>query len=149
MKENKSKTKISFFFLVLSVVFQAISLAFYWKTGLTEFTAEYSSAVFYFGIAALLLGFILMISNIIPGRKKFRGIWIFIVYLLGLLAWLFYITSEVNYIVNILVSIDGTKLTSTFILTVVFFAISWMAALISSNAYKAPQKEMKKLKRRG
>lgn len=144
MKENNSKTKTSFLFLVASVLFQVISLALYWKTGLTEFTAQHSAVVFYFGIAAGLLGTILIISNFIPVGKKLRNIGIFIVYLLGLLAWLFYITSEVNYIVNILVSIDGTKLTATFILTIVCFAISWLAALISSKTYQVSQPEMKK-----
>ena len=130
--------------LLVSMLFQLVSLILYGATGLTEFTAELSSAVLAFSILSLISGAGIVLINVLgiceKYTKKVLDIGIYVVYLFGLLAWLFYITSQVNYLVNIFVAIDGTKLTAAFILTVLFFLFAWFAALVSAILYRASNK---------
>ncbi|MBP5242982.1 MAG: hypothetical protein J6Z36_04755 [Clostridia bacterium] len=130
--------------LAVSLLFEIVSLIVYGMTGLTEFTAELSTAVFIFGGISLAFGVCIILLMFLgiggeQGRKVF-DIGIYIVYLLGLLAWLFYITSEINYLTNIFVGIDGTKPTPAFIMTVAFFLIAWATALISAILYRGTNK---------
>lgn len=141
MKIDLSKLKKrSVILLAISILFQAISLIIYAATGVTQFTAELSTRVFVFGGLSLAMGagilFLLLLG--IGGQHvhKALDIGIYVMYLFGLLAWLFYITSEINYLTNVFVGIDGTKLTATFILTVLTFLIAWIAALISAILYR-------------
>lgn len=130
--------------LLVSMLFQLMSLILYGATGLTEFTAELSSAVLAFSILSLISGAGIVLITVLgiceKYTKKVLDIGIYVVYLFGLLAWLFYITSQVNYLVNIFVAIDGTKLTAKFILTVLFFLFAWFAALVSAILYRASNK---------
>ena len=130
--------------LLVSMLFQLVSLILYGATGLTEFTAELSSAVLAFSILSLISGAGIVLITVLgiceKYTKKVLDIGIYVVYLFGLLAWLFYITSQVNYLVNIFVAIDGTKLTAAFILTVLFFLFAWFAALVSAILYRASNK---------
>lgn len=130
--------------LLVSMLFQLVSLILYGATGLTEFTAELSSAVLAYGILSLISGAGIVLITVLgiceKYTKKVLDIGIYVVYLFGLLAWLFYITSQVNYLVNIFVAIDGTKLTAAFILTVLFFLFAWFAALVSAILYRASNK---------
>ena len=130
--------------LLVSMLFQLVSLILYGATGLTEFTAELSSAVLAFSILSLISGAGIVLITVLgiceKYTKKVLDIGIYVVYLFGLLAWLFYITSQVNYLVNIFVAIDGTKLTAAFILTVLFFLFAWFASLVSAILYRASNK---------
>ena len=130
--------------LLVSMLFQLVSLILYGATGLTEFTAELSSAVLAFSILSLISGAGIVLITVLgiceKYTKKVLDIGIYVVYLFGLLACLFYITSQVNYLVNIFVAIDGTKLTAAFILTVLFFLFAWFAALVSAILYRASNK---------
>ena len=130
--------------LLVSMLFQLVSLILYGATGLTEFTAELSSAVLAFSILSVISGAGIVLITVLgiceKYTKKVLDIGIYVVYLFGLLAWLFYITSQVNYLVNIFVAIDGTKLTAAFILTVLFFLFAWFAALVSAILYRASNK---------
>ena len=130
--------------LLVSMLFQLVSLILYGATGLTEFTAELASAVLAFSILSLIAGAGIVLITVLgiceKYTKKVLDIGIYVVYLFGLLAWLFYITSQVNYLVNIFVAIDGTKLTAAFILTVLFFLFAWFAALVSAILYRASNK---------
>ena len=130
--------------LLVSMLFQLVSLILYGATGLTEFTAELSSAVLAFSILSLISGAGIVLITVLgiceKYTKKVLDIGIYVVYLFGLLAWLFYITSQVNYLVNSFVAIDGTKLTAAFILTVLFFLFAWFAALVSAILYRASNK---------
>ena len=130
--------------LLVSMLFQLVSLILYGATGLTEFTAELSSAVLAFSILSLISGAGIVLITVLgiceKYTKKVLDIGIYVVYLFGLLAWLFYITSQVNYLVNIFVAIDGTKLTAAFILTVLFFLFARFAALVSAILYRASNK---------
>lgn len=135
--------------LAVSILFQIVSLIIYAATGVTQFTAELSTRVFVFGGLSLAMGVVIFLLLLlgIGGQyvPKALDIGIYVMYLFGLLAWVFYLTSEINYLTNVFVGIDGTKLTAVFILTVLTFLIAWIAALISAVLYR-PAKDAKEEK---
>lgn len=130
--------------LAVSALVQIVSLIVYAATGLTEFTAELSVTVLVCGSLSAVFGIAVLVLILLgvggDRARKVFDICMYIVYLLGLLAWVFYFTSEVNYLVNIIVAIDGTKLTAAFVFTVLLFLIAWVAALVSAILYRASSK---------
>ena len=54
------------------------------------------------------------------------------VYALALLSWLFYLVSQINYITNMLVAIDGTKLSLTFVISVLLIGAAWVLSLMTA-----------------
>lgn len=133
LKRLKDKSVI---LLAVSVLIQTVSLIVYAATGHTEFTAELSPVVLVFGALSAVLGagiIVLIVLGIGGDRvRKLLDLGIYTAYLFGLLAWVFYFTSEINYIVNIFVAIDGTKLTAVFVFTFLLYLIAWVTALISA-----------------
>ena len=136
----------SFRLLMISLLVQAISLALYGFTGVTEFTPVLSVRVLGFGGASLILG----VAALMAGKcskensvlQRLLNLWLYIVYALSLLAWLFYMTIQVNYITNILVAIDGTSISPVFILTVVSFLAACVLALAAAvSDGKSAQKD--------
>ena len=137
-KNRIAERKQAWALLTVSLLFQLCSLAVYVLTGVTEFTPALSLRVFGFGGSSLILGLILLIAGKMVGEehalKKLSDYGLFLVYALGLLAWLFYLTSEINYIANILVAIDGTGVSSFFVLRAGLFLAAWLLALLSAIA---------------
>ena len=125
--------------LMAALLFELISLVLYSLTGVTEFTPTLSARVLIFGCAALLLGAVLLVG---AGRGKAESAFsrildlgVYMVYALGLLAWLFYLTNEINYLANIMVAIDGTALSPVFVINTVLFLAAWLCALLSAMAF--------------
>ena len=54
------------------------------------------------------------------------------VYALALLSWLFYLVSQINYITNMLVAIDGTKLSLIFVISVLLIGAAWVLSLMTA-----------------
>ena len=74
---------------------------------------------------------------------------IYAAYALGLLTWLFYLVNEVNYITNILVAIDGTKISFVFLATALGFACAWVLALVCAMRCSKVLKKAEEAKREG
>ena len=70
---------------------------------------------------------------------------ILIDYLFALLAFMFYVTTQVNYLANVMVSIDGTTISASFIFTFLFYLIGFVLILISGitskKLYQVAEKE--------
>ena len=56
----------------------------------------------------------------------------YVAYLVELYAFLMFVFSQVTYIANVLVSIDGNTFTAGFILTAVFFVAAAILTLVSA-----------------
>ena len=52
-------------------------------------------------------------------------------YLLALMGFLYYIVSQVNYLANVFVAIDGTTISFPFILTAGSFLLAFVFMLLS------------------
>lgn len=128
-------------FLGLGIIIQVIALIVYNATGIDEFNDTLSKEVITFGIIVIALGAILLILRLF-GFDEFKyffgnyDLFIIIAYILGLFAFMFYIISKVNYITNVLVSIDGTKISFIFVFTIILFLLSFVSFLVSGIMYK-------------
>ena len=136
-------------FLGLGLLIQVIALIIYSATGVDEFNDALSKEVIIFGVIVIVLGAILLVLRLFGlDEIKFLfgnfDVFIVINYILALFAFMFYIISKVNYITNVIVSIDGTKISFIFILTVVVYLLSFVSFLISGIMYKKLVKEEEK-----
>lgn len=128
-------------FLGLGIIIQVIALIVYNATGIDEFNDTLSKEVITFGVIVIVLGAILLVLRLF-GFDEFKyffgnyDLFIIIAYILGLFAFMFYIISKVNYITNVLVSIDGTKISFIFVFTIILFLLSFVFFLVSGIMYK-------------
>ena len=146
MDQEKGKEgRGAFVLLAAAAILEAVTLALYALTGVSEFSQKLSLQVLLFSVAAAAAG----IALLIPVRKgtgkawsdRLLGLALYAVYALALLAWLFYIVSQLNYIANIVMGIDGTKLSPVFVITTVMFAAAWVLALLSARAFGGKAQE--------
>ena len=135
------KENIPILLCIAADVIHLGALVMYCVTGKTEFTAELSSFVIAFGSVTVLLGICSILLKLFSWGKKWVEVGLCVAALFGLLTFLFYIVNEVNYIANILVSIDGTKISVTFALTVLLYLISWIMMLVAAITCKYKPKE--------
>ena len=147
MKSNSGKAKnifaergIGFYLTVPAIVFAILALVFYEQNGVTEFNPELNNSAIICLILGIVLSVLSLAADVIPYKvisalaKPIR----YAAYLVELYAFLMFIYSQVTYIANVFVSIDGNSLTSKFILTTVFFLIAAGLTLVAAclNALK-------------
>ena len=123
--------KIHTILLILGLALEIAVLVVYSMTGINEFNATLSSPVLVFAIISIVLGLVLLILRVlsideIKIVKLYLDIVIVANYVIALFAFMFYVISQVNYLANVLVSIDGTKISFTFVLTVSLFVLSFL-----------------------
>ncbi len=135
------KKNIPILLFIIAAVIQLCALVMYCETGKTEFTPELSSFVIAFGSVAMVLGICTILLKLVSWGKKWVEVGLCVAALFGLLTFLFYVVNEVNYIANILVSIDGTKISVTFALTALLYLISWIMMLVAAITCKYQTKE--------
>lgn len=124
LKNVLIKRGIAVGFALVAFVCSIVTYCMYQKAGVNDFVAELSDSVNALMIWAIVLSAIFTVFEVKLGK--------YATYIVMLAAWLSFITSQVNYITNILVAIDGTAITSEFVLTVVFGALAWIFMLVSA-----------------
>lgn len=115
---------LGYFFSVPALLFAILGMVYYCDNGVTMFNVDLSTAsvvAFALGIAVCVIGFIIDFKPI-----KFLSS------LFLLFAFADCISYQGNYIVNVLVGIDGNSFTSEFILTAVFSGLAWLFQLLAS-----------------
>lgn len=122
-KEFLQKKDLSSIFIVASFICAVTTLIVYVNTGIDQFTTKLSAKVIVLLIICAVLGVALSVFEIKTGK--------YIVYLLGLWAWLSYIITQVNYIANLIADIDGNSVSLAFISTVLCGALTWVFSLVS------------------
>ncbi len=136
-------------FLGIAVLIQVLSLIIYNATGIDEFNDTLSKEVIIFSIISIALGVILLLVRLFgfDEAKILLGnfdVFIVINYILALFAFMFFVISKVNYITNVIVSIDGTKISFIFVFTVIVFLLSFALFLVSGIMYKRLAKKEEK-----
>ena len=127
MKGIKSLSGI---LMLSSLASGLVTLILYLFTGVTAFTPKLSTPMIIFLIVGLVLG---AVSLFIP---KFSKQIKYLVYIAFLFAMLMYISTQITYIANIFVAIDGTSFSASFIITFILVIASFVLALISANKEK-------------
>lgn len=102
-----------------------IALAAYALTGRNEFNTELSMKV----IAPLGIAAGLEVISLFKGIQIME----YAAYLCGLYAWLEYLCSQIYYIVNVFVAIDGTTFSAGFVLTTAAGLLAWIFALLAAK----------------
>ncbi|MCD8040352.1 MAG: hypothetical protein LUF82_02420 [Clostridia bacterium] len=116
--------RVGYYFMAGALVFGIVALILYQQTGATEFTPVLDNTV----TASYIIFIVLAAAMLVYELRIVK----FITQAVGLYAFLMYIVFEVNYITNLLVAIDPTELTASFVLTIVFGALAWICALVSA-----------------
>lgn len=107
---------LGYWISVLPLALGFAALALYHENGINEFCTELKSSVMvglWFAAAVCVIAFFF-------DSKTLR----YISYLLYLFSFLGFIGSQVNYIANVMVSIDGTSFSSGFVATAVCFVLA-------------------------
>ena len=136
-------------FLGVAILIQVLALIIYNATGVDEFNDTLSQEVIIFSIISIALGAILLLLRLFgfDEAKILLGnfdVFIVLNYILALFAFMFFVISKVNYIINVIVSIDGTKLSFAFVFTIIVFLLSFALFLTSGIMYKSLVKKAEK-----
>lgn len=110
--------------LLGSLLLTVIALVMYLSKGTNEFTTTLSARVIAGLGAAAGLDVLMLLRPVRMGK--------YAVYVCGLYAWLAYLSSQVYYIVNVFVAIDGTSFSAAFLVTALSGLAAWVLALISA-----------------
>ena len=132
----KERTK-GFYFVALGFVFSLISLVLYALTGVNEFAPKYSVVLFVTTACSLALS---LFSRIREWKLVREFAYLFAPY-----SFICYIGTQVNYVANLLVAIDGSSFSMGFLFSVIFFFLAFLADLISVFLSKKPVKDEVKL----
>lgn len=129
LKENK----IAFGLSALAAVLGLVGIIMYGSTGIIRgFTDEMSPWVFVFGIVGLCISAINCVKRIDTLESLS-----FVAFLLAIICFL---VVNANYLVAVTRAIDVTKVSGTFVATIVIFAIAVVASLVS-NILRMPGKK--------
>ena len=101
-----------------------LAYVFYAKHGITEFNPALSQKA----IAAVLAGAALCLVSLFFERKPIK----YLAYLAYLYAFMAFLNSQITYIVNVFVSIDGSTFSAGFLLTAVSFLLAMLLALVAA-----------------
>lgn len=114
---------VGYYLTLPALIFCIVALCLYKQNGVTSFNPELNpSAIAYISVCIALC-----VISLIIDFKPIK----YVAYLLCLYSFMWFIFSQVTYIANVFVAIDGYTFTSGFISTMVFFILSFIFVLLS------------------
>ena len=132
--------------LMAGILLGLIGLIVYSLTGVDDFNETLSAPVLIFSIVAIALSFLVLGLRAFSIDRFFRGtfdILPFIAYLVGLIGLIYFVGSKINYLTNVMVSIDGTTISAAFVLTAVSLLLSAIAFLLAGIFSQKEAREKK------
>ena len=124
MKDFIKNRGASLWLALAAMLLGAAAYFLYAKNGITEFSPALSKSA----VIALWVGVGLCLVGIVLNCKPI----LVLSYLVYLYAFFGFVGSQVTYITNIFVSIDGTTFSTGFILTAASFVLAIVAALAAA-----------------
>ncbi len=124
IKKLLTQRGVSFYLAVASFVLALVVLILYLSTGVTEFTPKLDGAT----VALLIVGLIINAATAVFEVKMAK----YVAYIIYLFAFCTYIRSEISYIANVFVSIDGTQFSASFLCTAIFMLAAIVVSLVSA-----------------
>ena len=125
--------------LFAGILLETVGLIVYSQTGVNDFNEKLSTPVLVFAIVAVVFGAILLFLKAFVLDRLLRGsfeILPWVNYLFALLGLVYYIGSQVNYLANVLVSIDGNSISAAFVITLCMLLLSSVAFLVAGILVK-------------
>lgn len=126
--QKKQRWDASTWLALAALVLTIVMLVSYCLTGKSTFTPVLSTKVLGMMGACILLNALFTRFAVKLGK--------YAMYLLGLWTWLEFLLSQLSYISNVLVGIDGNLFSVGFLLTTVAGLFAWIAALASAVRQK-------------
>lgn len=137
---------VGYYLTLPALVFCAVALSLYKQNGISSFSPELNGNAISYITACLVLCVISFVADTALGvvallNTKNSDVLArvnvclkpikYVAYLLCLYSFMWFIFSQVTYIANVFVAIDGYTFTSGFKNTVVFFVLSFIFVLLS------------------
>lgn len=124
---NYLKTRgVGYYLTLPAIVFSIVAICLYCKNGITSFNRELNSRAIGYVVACIVLCVVSLVVDCKPIR--------YVAYLLCLYAFLWFIYSQVTYIANVFIAIDGYGFSGGFIATLVFYVLAFGFTLASAIA---------------
>ena len=125
MKKSFLQGRGAGYYLALpALILGVLAYVLYAKNGITEFNPSLSQKA----VAAAFAGAGLCAVSLVYERRPVK----YLAYLAYLYAFLAFLNSQITYIANVFVSIDGSKFSAGFILTALSFLLAMVLALVSA-----------------
>lgn len=142
MKKGKKQAR-SFCLILGSAAFYLASLLLYLLGGVSEFTPSLSKKVIVLAAVCTAGSLILAVVEY-RSRKAAENYRCeactraakYLLYLMGLMTWLEYIATEVNYFANLIAAIDGSAVSVTVVVTILCMAAAFILMLVSAVMQK-------------
>lgn len=138
MKKKKFRewtSRRGFWPLLAALVLFLAVLFLYYATGKNEFAPELSKQALGGWIAAAAL----CCAAMAVGYK----VLLYAAYLCGIYAWLEFLSSQINYIVNVFVAIGGSSFTLSFLATAVLGLAAWIFAAAAAVRFPSSLEQKK------
>ena len=144
----KKFIKPSSIFLIIGFIVEVIAICFYFFTGVNDFNISLSIEVIVFGVISIVFGAFVLFMKVLSideykNIKKYLDVVVTINYVLALFAFMYYLISQVNYLANVIVSIDGTKVSFEFIFTILLLVLAFCFNITSAVLLRRESKEEK------
>lgn len=130
--------------LCAGIVLEVVALIVYSLTGITDFNETLSTPVLVFVIVAIVFAVIALALKAFALNRFFHGLFDllpFAGYLIALLGFIYYVGSQVNYLTNVFVAIDGQAVSVSFVLTFATLLLASIAFLLSGIFLKKEKRD--------
>ena len=137
VKKFLSGKGVGYYLTRPSIAFCIAALCLYRENGVTSFNPELNTGAIAYVAVCLALCALSLVVDFKPIR--------YVAYLFCLYAFMWFIYSQVTYIANVFVAIDGYTFTAGFIATAVMYVLSFVFTLMSGilNDWKPWNKKPK------
>ena len=115
---------VGYYITPITMALLVAALCLYAKNGVTAFSPKLEARAIVYAAISLAVCLVTLVVDLKPLK--------YVAYLLGLYAFMWFVYSQVTYIANVLVGIDGYTFTAEFISTLVCYIAAAVVALVSA-----------------
>lgn len=130
---------LGFYLAIVAMIIAIITIFLYKAIGITVFSPTLNQQTILFLILGSVVIAISLVMSLISNKNinMFTRLVRYIAYLMYLYAFIMFIYSQINFIANVFVAIDGNSFSGTFILTLIFYILACVLTVVSSglNSY--------------
>lgn len=123
MKDFLKNKTIGFYLSILSIVLSIILVVLYAIFGVDEFAKTYNPSIF----VTLCISIVLMATSLFYEKVLFREGNL----LLNLYAFIAYFGTQLNYVANLAANIDGSAISSIFIVSLILYVFDIASSIVS------------------
>ena len=128
IKEFFARKGVGYYLLLPALICAVAALVLYTQTGITQFNPSLSTAA----LVCLGISAGLCLVSLIFEFKPIK----YLAYLICLYGFFAYVQSQITYIANVFVSIDGNSFTATAVLFLLAFVLMLVSAILTGKKKK-------------